>query len=279
MNAKVIGAIGAVVVFGGIILGAMSFTSIGAGHAGVVWSRNGGIEDKPLGQGWHFVNPLVHVTEYPVATETVQYEDIRLGTSDGKPIQTTISYSYHIELDKLPQVFNKFRGQGTGVIEQGFLKQRLIEAAKDVTTKYSVLEVLGEKSQEVSLAIQKGFAEDAKVVAAGFVIESVTFQTPTPDDQTQKAIQAKVDAEQKLEQEKINLEKEKIMADQKRVTAQGEADSALIVAQGQAKANALLNQSLTDKVIQNKTIDKWDGKLPAVSGSNSMVQVPLPNSK
>jgi regulator of protease activity HflC (stomatin/prohibitin superfamily) len=275
MNKFKVGAIlFAVALVFGFIITSMFITTIGAGHAGVVYNRNGGLEKETLGQGWHFVSPFKRVTEYPIATETVTYDDVTIGTRDGKPIQTTFSYNYHIELTKLTEIFNKFRGAKSDVIEKGFLKSRLTEMAKEVTTKYTVLEILGEKSSEVSMNIQEKFAEDAKEI--GFIIEAVTFTPPVPDKQTQAAIQAKVDAQQKLEQEKVELEKAKVIADKQRVEAQGNADKALIEAEGRAKANKLLQQSITPELIEYEKAKKWDGKLPTVSGGNTpMIQLPI----
>jgi regulator of protease activity HflC (stomatin/prohibitin superfamily) len=276
---KVIGGtVAGVVLVGGIILGAMSVTVIEAGYAGVVYNRSGGIEEKALGQGWQLVNPLQRVTEYPVSTNTINYEDVLVGTSDGKPIKTTFSYNYHIDVNDLPKIFSKFKGQDSETLEQGFLKQRLTEAAKNVTTKYSVLDVMGNKSQEISLAIQKGFAADVKDI--GFIIESVTFTPPKPDEQTAKSIQAKVDAQQKLEQQKVELEKQKIIADTQRVQAQGNADAAVIEAQGKADANTKLQQSVTDKLLELKKIEVQlelakNQNLPRVVGGNgSILNIP-----
>ena len=46
-------------------------------------------------------------------------------------------------------------------------------------------------------------------------------------------------------------------------------------AEAEAEANRKLSESLTDEVIQNKTIEKWDGKLPQIqSGENNMLMIP-----
>jgi prohibitin 1 len=278
-NFKTGAIIAGVVVLGGVIFGALSISHVDAGQAGVVYNKNGGIEKDALPTGWHFLNPMEHVIKYPTRTETVEFKDVKVGTSDGKPIVTNFSFNYHNDITKLPGIYTKFGPQSSESLEEGFLRQRLTEVAKNVTTKYSVLEVLGEKSQDISLAIQKGFADDVKDI--GFIIESVTFQPPAPDENTAKAIQAKVDAQQKLEQQKVELEKAKIEADQKRIEAQGTADKLRIEAEGQAKANELLKQSLTPELVQMEVAKKWDGKLPTVTGgSTPMIQLPTaPASK
>ena len=50
-------------------------------------------------------------------------------------------------------------------------------------------------------------------------------------------------------------------------TAKGEAESILVVAQGQAKANEVLSRSISPILVQYKSVEKWNGILPQVSGS------------
>ena len=53
--------------------------------------------------------------------------------------------------------------------------------------------------------------------------------------------------------------------------AEAEAEAAKIKAEGEAEANKTLSKSLTSEVIANKKIEKWDGKLPKVSGSTGTI--------
>jgi regulator of protease activity HflC (stomatin/prohibitin superfamily) len=62
------------------------------------------------------------------------------------------------------------------------------------------------------------------------------------------------------------LAQREIEAQQKVATAKGEAESILVVAQGQAKANDALSRSISPILVQYKGIEKWNGILPQVSG-------------
>ena len=45
-----------------------------------------------------------------------------------------------------------------------------------------------------------------------------------------------------------------------------------------AEANRSVSASLTDQIIQNKTVEKWDGKLPNVTGgSGTIISLPGAN--
>ena len=46
-----------------------------------------------------------------------------------------------------------------------------------------------------------------------------------------------------------------------------------IAADAQAEANRKLAESLSDTLIEYQKIQKWDGKLPTVSGSNALVSI------
>ena len=62
-------------------------------------------------------------------------------------------------------------------------------------------------------------------------------------------------------------------AKQKLVASKAEADSVRSLAEAQAEANRKLAQSVTDILIEYEKIEKWDGRLSAVSGSGTLVCV------
>ncbi|MEX5521502.1 prohibitin family protein [Bacillus cereus] len=248
MGAIIVG-IGLVIVVGLI---AMSVKVIEQGHAGVVYNRSTGVEKETLGQGWHLVSPFKRVTEYPVSTETVRVKNFNVQTKDGKPLAVSLSYDYANELEKLPKIYNKFKGQSPNVIENGWLQTRIKKATLHVFSNYSVLEVFQHQG-EINAAIEKEFR--GMVDDTGFMVDSVTLEAPKPDENTAKAIQGVVDAQQQLE--KLEIEKKQAI-----VAAERDIEEA----KGKAQANEVLKQSLSPEIVEIKKIEKWDGKLPQVSG-------------
>jgi regulator of protease activity HflC (stomatin/prohibitin superfamily) len=285
MNKGFIGAIIAgVLVFGGAIGAVSCLERIPAGYVGVIYNMNGGIENNVLTQGWKFVPPNKHVTTYSVATEQAflskdgkegNKDDDSFGipTSDGKLLNVDLEFSYHFDSDKLPVTFSKFKGQSGKTIEDTFIRAKMKSWSGEVSSKFTVLEIYGEKRAELNKAVldhvSKNFAE------YGIVIDSVNFSRIGIDDATGKAIQDRVNAQQQLETLKIEKEKAQVEADRKKIEAQGNADATLITAKGQAQANKELQQSLTPELIQSKMIDKWNGTLPSVQGSSTpIIQLP-----
>jgi len=62
------------------------------------------------------------------------------------------------------------------------------------------------------------------------------------------------------------LARREIEAQQKVAIAKGDAESLLVVAQNQAKANEILARSLTPILVSYKSLERWNGVLPQVSG-------------
>ncbi|MBQ9614923.1 MAG: hypothetical protein IJR38_01125 [Selenomonadaceae bacterium] len=267
------GLIGVTIVFLAlVVLGFKCSYRIGPGFAGVVYNVNGGIEGETLGQGWHIILPWKSVTEYPVSTETVYYQQeshgkdsksrddsVDANTKDGKKLNLNITYAYHMDQARLPELFTKFRGQHYNALEKGIMKNLMMNSIAEVTSQYNLLDVTGDKLPEVNAKIFENFR---KVLEEdGILLETFTL-VPNPDEQTKEAIQKVLDAQNALVQARVEKEKAEVEAEQARVTAQGKADAALIEAKAQAEANRLLQESLTREIIENKKAEKWDGKLP-----------------
>ena len=104
------------------ILVFMCTNKIAPGYAGVVYNMDGGVEDDVLPQGYHMVAPWKSVIEYPISTETVYYtksttdndnqvdSSINVNTRDGKQVNVSVTYAFHMDAENLPAVFTKFRG-------------------------------------------------------------------------------------------------------------------------------------------------------------------------
>jgi len=259
---KVVGAsVLGVMILGGGIFTAMSVTSIEQGHVGVVYNRGYGIEKETLGQGWHWVAPWKRVTAYPISTATVNVDKFNVQTKDGKPLTVSLSYDYANDVDKLPAIYNKFKGQSPDVTENGWLQTRIKKATLNVFSNYSVLEVFQHQG-DINAKIEKEFK--AMVTNTGFLVDSVTLEAPKPDANTAKAIQGVVDAQQ-------NLEKAEIEKKQATITA----EKLIEEARGKAESNRIVKESLTPELLESKKIEKWNGEVPKVQGSGgNMLQLP-----
>ncbi|WP_321994816.1 prohibitin family protein [Clostridium butyricum] len=265
------GKIGALVVIvalvGGIICGVKSAHIIKPGYVGIVYSMNGGVKDEVLSQGVKFVSPLCKVKQYSVATEQAYLsreekegskdnDSFNIPTSDGKTVNVDLEFSYHFDGDRLPDTFTRFKGQDGKTIEETFIRGKIKAWTQEVSSTFSVMDIYGEKRAELNAAVLNHVKDNFKEY--GIIIDSINLSRIELDDQTSQAIQARINKQQELETSKLEAEKVKI-----------EAEAKVTHAEGEAKANEILQQSIDDKILQQQFIEKWDGKLPTVTGSSS----------
>lgn len=270
MSKRILGAVGiggAVLVAG--VLTLMSMVTIDQGHVGVVFSRNGGVVNTTLGQGTHLVSPIAKVTEYNVSLTTRTFDDLQLATKDGKPLTISMSFNYMVEPTKVVEIFNKFKGASPEVIENTFIRTRLVDAALSVTSKYTILEIFQNREQ-IKLEIAKLFTDDLK--QHGFIVDNFVLGTPVPDENTKKAIQRVVDAQQELEALKIETEKAKQEAERLKTESEGKAQAAIAEAKGQAEANRLMQQSITPELLKKMEMEaRLKHGWVEIQGANAVV--------
>lgn len=261
---------------------------IPAGYVGVVYNMNGGISDRTLTQGFHVISPTQNVTTYSIGIEQSYLtaskdgdsnddESFEVPSNDGKGLTVDMTFTYRYDADRVADTFTRFKGQSGKDVKNSFIKPNIMSWTKEVTAKYSVIDLLGDKRATLNSELTDYLKQ--KFEPYGIVIESVSLINIDPDEETRSAVQKKVNAQQDLELAKIeqqtanvNAEKEKEVAitkaNQVKETAQINAEAKLIEAQAQADANRLISQSLTPELIRQQMYDKWDGKLPTVQAGN-----------
>ena len=271
---------------------------IPAGYVGVVYNMNGGISDKTLSQGFHIVAPTQNVTTYSIGIEQSYLtsgndgdsdsdESFEVPSNDGKGLTVDMTFTYRYDADRVADTFTSFKGQSGKDVKNSFIKPNIMSWTKEVTAKYSVIDLLGDKRATLNSELTDYLKQ--KFEPYGIVIESVSLINIDPDEETRSAVQKKVNAQQDLELAKIeqqtanvNAEKEKEVAitkaNQEKETAQINAEAKLIEAQAEAESNRLIAQSLTPELIEKQKYEKWDGKLPTVqAGGNSSIIVDAAN--
>lgn len=303
------GKIGAIV--SGVIIFVLLVTmlkcmeKVPAGYVGIVYSMNGGVSDEVLTQGWHLVAPTKEVTLYSVGIEqsyltsgedgdSKNDDSFEVPTSDGKGLTVDMTFTYRYDPEKVTQLFTRFKGQSGKEVRNSFIKPNIISWTKEITAQYPVTEILGDERANLNIAVSEYVK--AKFEPYGIIVDNVSLINIDADDDTRKAVQRKVTAQQELELAQIeqktanvqaqkdkevalvqaeqNKETAEIEAEQAKIKAEGQAEALMIKAQAEASANELIAESLTPELIEKQKIDKWNGDVPMVSGaSNAIVDV------
>lgn len=159
-------------------------------------------------------------------------------------------------------MFTCFKGQSGTDVRDSFIKPNIISWTKEVIARYKVSDILGEQRANVNVALTDYLS--GKFAPYGITIGNVSLINIEVDAETSAAISAKITAQQNAETQAINNQT---------AIDKAKADAALIEANAQAEANRLLAQSVTQQLIEYEKIEKWDGKMPTVSGSNAIVSI------
>lgn len=285
-----------------LIVVLMCAERVPTGHVGVVYNMNGGVDGEVLTQGWHIVSPTKKVTTYSIGIEqsyltaaekgdSKKDESFSTPTSDGKSLIVDLEFSYKFDEHKVAETFTRFKGQSGEDVKNTFIKPKMIAWTQEVTAKYHVTDVFGDKRQELNEALDVYLKE--KFEPYGIIIDTVNFTNISTDPETQAAIQKKVTAQQELElanieakTAKVQAEKDKqvaiieaeknketaeIQAEQAKIKAQGEAEAKKIVANAEAEANRKIAESLTPELIEKIKLEKWNGNVPTVQGSSTPI--------
>lgn len=254
----------AVVIIASIIV-KLSIAVIPAGYVGVQYNMNGGVEGKTLTQGWNFKSPKVHVTNYTVSIEqsyltsnakgdSPSDESFSASSKEGKAMQVELAFSYQYDAKTVNNVFTEFRGQSGTEVRDYFIKPNMVSWSKEVLARYAVSDILGDKRADVNTALTEYVAN--KFDKYYIKISNVSLSNVTVDEETQKAINNKIQAQQNAETQTIKnqtaIDKANADATVKKTKAQAEAEAKLIEAKAEAEANKKLNGSITDNLIKMK---------------------------
>jgi len=193
--------------------------------------------------------------------EEVDGPEITVNTSDKVPSNLDIAIRYSIQPDKVSDIYTAYKTEET-------LKQRLI--AKDITS--AVKDAAGSFTVDTLMADRTGYSKKiteilkAKWDKEGLIVDTVALQTVRPPQSILDRINASQAAQQQLIQTQADTKVKEEQAKQRVIEAKGVAD-----------ANRVTNESLTDKILQNKYIDALansKGLVVVPNGSTPMVTVP-----
>ena len=221
---------------------------IDAGERGVVlhW---GAVTDEVLSEGIHWVMPISSsVKEFKVTTQKVEVE-ASASSKDLQNVSSVISINYNLDPSKVNKIYQNFRFDVDSIL----ITPAIHEALKAATAKYTAEELITKREQ-----IKKDFQVNLSGSLAdnGVQITDVFITDFDFSEDFNRAIEAKVKAEQSALEEKNNLAKVKYQAEQRVATAEAEARAITI------QAKAVTSQGGKDYV-QLKAIEKWNGVLPA----------------
>lgn len=256
-----------------IFLGANSVKIIPTGYTGVR-TTFGQISNTVVQSGLNFKVPFIQsITLVNNKQQDVTFEGIISSeTSERNEVffsGTTVTYQ--INAEKSSWIYANVSNYRNNLISESLVSSALKTVSKTLTptdvTNRTIIEPLVKESIQASLNEKYG-SEVVKINKV--VIADATFDNEYNAKIAQKQ-QAQMAYETQQIENKTSVEKAEAEAKVKVTQATAEAEAMLIEATAEAEANKLLEESLTDTILKQKTIDKWNGELPRVSGENGLM--------
>jgi regulator of protease activity HflC (stomatin/prohibitin superfamily) len=236
-----------------------SFALVPAGHRGVVlwW---GSVEKRIMGEGLNFKVPIAErVIKVDVKVQPHPFKEIDASSKEYQMVKMTGMMNFHIDPAYVNDLYQKVGLDfADKVIDPAFN-----DFVKEVVPTYPIGEILP-KREEIRQRAMKKLGDN--LARYHIIVDDIYFANIRFSPGYEGAIEAKQVAQQQVETQRQVLAQREIEAQQKVATAKGEAESILVVAQGQAKANDALSRSISPILVQYKSVEKWNGILPQVSG-------------
>ncbi len=238
-----------------VVLGGM-FTIVDAGHTGVVVTL-GKVKEGVLQEGIHMKVPFIQqvvkidnrIRKLEVNTEAF--------SKDLQSVNTVLAINYRVDTAKSYSIYKNIGADYETVL----VTPAVNEVLKAITATYTAEESVTNRSL-ISDGLVEGLNE--KLNAIGLYVTDVNII----DFDFSEAFITAIEEKQVAQQQLLKAETEK----KTRITnAEADAEAVKIRAQAEAEANEIVSKSLTENVIENKKIEKWDGVLPKVTGGSDTI--------
>jgi len=247
-----------------IAVGAVLCTErVHTGYVGVVYSAKG-VEQKTISQGWHFMSPLKHVSEFPITQQRVvfsnapsdygakEHADWHIDApANGGTIAINLTVNYNFLPEHVVELYTKFGGMDGESLMESKIQNDIIAYVKEVTPQFSVMQIYSDDRAGVNTAITN-YLNEKLTAEYGINVSSALIVDAQPDDTLMQKIRAKEQAKQDAEIAELNKQTALAQAETDKVKAQTEADVKMIEAQAEADANKVLSESITPELIQMK---------------------------
>lgn len=237
--------------------------------------RLGRMSNQIIEPGPRAFNPFTtKIITVPVRTINLEL-NLGLPSKEGLTVNSEISILYKIKNNEVPNIL-----KSTGLnFEEVLIKPVFRSAAADVCAKFDAKDMHSAKRSIIEKEIRDRMMEvlDTK----GFIIEAVLMKSIVLPAGLSKAIEEKLQAEQDAQRMEFLKDRERRDAERKLIQAEGEKNAQIVAAEAakrkmeieaegranaikteadaQAKANDMLNKSITPAVLRNKQIEAFQG--------------------
>lgn len=232
----VVGVIALFVLMG---LSSSIFYSVNATQRAVVFYKFGaGLQKEDvITPGFHMKAPWNDVFIYDVQ-ETAEGENMDVLDKNGLSIHVDVTVRFKPIADKIGYIYEKFNMAYVDVL----VKPEVRSTVRQVMGRFTAEEIYSTKRAEVEAMIKdeaEAILHENNVTMVALLIRSITLP-----DQIRVAIENKLQQQQEALAYQFRLDKERSEAERKRIAAEGES-----------RANNIINNSLTNNLLKMRGIE------------------------
>lgn len=210
-------------------------------------------------------------TKYDTKVQNVDAQTMAY-SADAQTMDILLTLQYQIMSDKVAEIATQY---GSLETLQNRIQSIAIEQTKSVLSAHKAMDIIANRasiSPAVEQSIKAAIDEEYFVNVVTVVLTNIDFSDAFELAVEEKMIaeQSKLKAEYENEQKVAKAEADaeaKLKAAQAEIDiAEARAEALVIAANAEAEANKIIDESLTDKIINKIYADTWNGELPAVVG-------------
>ncbi len=202
-----------------------------------MWKAWGGTQDKAYTEGWHLVAPWNKMYTYNIRTQDKR-EDLHVLAKNGLSIKLESSVRFKAKADALFELHTTIGPEYYEVI----LAPAIRSAAREVGGRYTPEEIYSTKRAMVENDVFE--ATTAAINDRPVVLEAILVRNVDLPDKLKRAINEKLEEEQRALKMKFTLDKERQEAERKKIEAQGVA-----------RRNRIITESITEPLLRYKGIE------------------------
>lgn len=224
-----------------VIMGLSSsiFYSVNATQRAVVFYKFGSglAKDDVITPGFHMKAPWNDVFVYDVQ-ESAEGENMDVLDKNGLSIHVDVTVRFKPISDKIGYIYEKFNMNYVDVL----VKPEVRSTVRQVMGRFTAEEIYSTKRAEVEAMIKdeaEAILHENNVTMVALLIRSITLP-----DQIRIAIENKLQQQQEALAYQFRLDKERSEAERKRIAAEGES-----------RANNIINNSLTNNLLKMRGIE------------------------
>lgn len=228
-------------------------------NVGIRWSAFSGTSSKTLNEGITFKSPIDKVFLIPTTVEERTIKNVNVQTKDAQFVRAEVNVKFRVNQKDAFKVYKRYTTLDN--LKQNIISNYAQKSIETVVTQYNVIDTLGAKKNEIYTLATKDLQNMLK--DEGVELVQLTIKDMNAGSEIEKAIADEAVAKKRVE-----------TAEQNRLKAKKDAETKVVNAKAEADANKILEKQLTNKILIQQWIEKWNGEVPKVSGdSKSMINI------